>query len=156
MKLSEHFSLEEFFCHSGAAVPASLIPNVQALVDGVLEPLRIEWGAPLVIVCGYRDPAYNKALYDASLARALARGEKHGGVAEKSEHLEAKAADVKPLNPDDLPRLFSTVEEMHVLGKLPALGGFGTYPSMWTHLDIEKAADGHLRRWIGHGMGSAR
>lgn len=137
MRLSEHFTLQEFDCHSGAVVPPELVPNVQRLVDEVLEPLRAKWCGPLVVISGYRAPLYNLRI----------------GGAPKSAHMEAMAADVRPLHVEVVPQLAADVEEMIQGGLLPSLGGFGKYRGS-IHLDVRKPMDGHLRRWLGSGMGS--
>lgn len=135
-KLSPSFSLQEFACHSGEAVPHELVPNVADLVIGVLQPLRDKWGA-LIVLSGYRSPAYNRKI----------------GGALKSTHMTAMAADIRPIKLADVNELAAVVEEMLNAGKLPALGGYGKYVS-WLHLDIRHASDGHLRRWFGAGIGS--
>ncbi len=137
MKLSTHFELAEFASHDGVSIPDNLLPNVHDLVTGVLEPLRVRWNAPIVVISGYRTPAWNTRV----------------GGAKASTHMTASGADVRPLNPSDLPAFFSCIEEMRVEGKLQALGGIGKYPG-WAHLDINRASDGHLRRWHGAGIGS--
>lgn len=136
MRLSPSFELAEFMCHDGTDVPANLIPNVTDLCIGVLQPIRNKWGA-VVVVSGYRTPDYNLKI----------------GGAKKSNHMTASAADIHPLKPSDLPEFLKLIEKMHAAGELTALGGLGKYKG-WAHVDITHAADGHLRRWDGHGVGS--
>lgn len=69
LKLSEHFSLEEFTRSATAAkrgidnVPTiNIIWNICALIALVLEPLRQELGQPVVISSGYRCPELNTAV----------------------------------------------------------------------------------------------
>jgi len=85
MSLSEHFSLDEFTRSETAArhdihvVPdATVTANLTRLCELILEPLRAELGAPLVILSGYRPPALNALV---------------GGSA-KSDHLHGSAADI--------------------------------------------------------------
>lgn len=84
MQLSKNFKLSEFEASATAAargipnkIPAELVPNVQALVDKVLQPLATATGWTTIINSGYRSKALNEAV---------------GGV-KTSQHLQAKAAD---------------------------------------------------------------
>lgn len=85
MKLTEHFSIEEFE-RSGYAqehqldnkVPRELIPSLCNLCAKVLEPLRKHAGKPVIISSGYRSPELNQAV---------------GGVV-TSQHLKGEAADI--------------------------------------------------------------
>lgn len=63
--------------------------SVKALVLNVLQPLRDEWGGPLVINSGYRCKELNKLV---------------GGV-ESSQHRKGEAADVGCTDPVALARL---------------------------------------------------
>lgn len=56
----------------------TVIANLNALVDHVLDPLREAWGHPLRVTSGYRCPQLNKAV---------------GGVP-RSQHMLGQAADV--------------------------------------------------------------
>lgn len=80
MKLTTHFSLKEFACKdkSKTPVPEALIPNVQILANN-LQVLRDYLDTSLYINSAYRTPAYNKKV----------------GGAPKSQHLLAKAADIR-------------------------------------------------------------
>ena len=136
--ISRSFSADEFDCHDGTCVPVSLLPNLSRLVHTVLQPLRKEWGAPIIIVSGYRSAAWNERV----------------GGAKRSTHLTMDAADVRTVRIEDIPDLLEALLVM--LGRpgaLAGLGGLGIYPR-WLHLDTRKASDGHLRRWTGSGVGS--
>lgn len=136
MRLSPYFHIEEFRCHDGTPVPDELLGNLTRLVH-TLDIIRLAAGVPLNVISGYRTMAHNVAV----------------GGARSSTHLTAEGADIRPgrgLSPDELHTLILT----HFKHKrLPDLGGVGIYPS-WVHVDIRKAADGHLRRWSGKGFGS--
>lgn len=138
VQLSPNFFLQEFDCHSGEDVPPEVVPNIQKLVTEVLQPIRTVWGG-LVVVSGWRSKAWNDRI----------------GGAKKSTHMTGEGADIKPINPTNLPALIARIEEMYATNKLPGLGGFGKYKN-WLHLDVKKAPDGHLRRWVGKGFGSER
>ena len=92
MKLTEHFSLEEFTRSSTAKTKGinntlnpteesdkRIIRNLRNLCAQVLEPLREHLSQPLVITSGYRSPRLNAAV---------------GGAA-NSQHLTGQAADLK-------------------------------------------------------------
>lgn len=85
MQITEHFTVEEFERSSTAdrlgivnQLPEALLPNLKALCEEVLEPLRAFAGKPIVISSGYRCPALNNAV---------------GGVPQ-SQHLRGEAADL--------------------------------------------------------------
>lgn len=85
MKLSEHFSLEEF-TRSDYAIrngidntPSELvIVNLKNLCEYTLEPLRDIVKKPIQILSGYRCSELNKAI----------------GGAENSQHVDGKASDI--------------------------------------------------------------
>ena len=85
MNITKNFKLEEFAKSETAqkrgidnSIPAELIPNIKALCDNVLQPLRDAVGVPVKISSGYRCPALNKAV---------------GGSA-TSQHMKGEAADI--------------------------------------------------------------
>ena len=85
MKLTEHFRLEEFERSETAkrqgidnTVPKALLPNIQALCENVLEPLRQQFDEPVYISSGYRCPRLNKAVKGAA----------------SSQHMKGEAADI--------------------------------------------------------------
>lgn len=82
---SHFFTLDEF-CQSQTAVRKGIDNRpdkaaadcLEALVDNILHPLRIQFGAPILISSGYRSPKLNKAV---------------GGSA-TSQHCFGQAADI--------------------------------------------------------------
>ena len=98
MKLSEHFSLEEFENSSTASkygidnrVPEEFIPSIQNLCVTVLEPLRVHFNEPVKISSGFRSAALDKVV--ASPARK----------SKVSQHSKGEAADI--YGPSTEPRL---------------------------------------------------
>ena len=94
MKLTEHFTLEEFQRSAKAAelgienrVPEGLVANLRHLCEEVLEPLREHFGEAVYVTSGYRCPQLNKAV---------------GGVA-NSQHMRGEAADICPLRASPSP-----------------------------------------------------
>ena len=83
-RLTEHFCLDEF-TYSGIAVdnainnqpPPYACLALQKLAVGLLEPLRLLYGAPIAILSGYRNEKVNRLA---------------GGVV-TSQHLKGEAAD---------------------------------------------------------------
>ena len=82
-------------------LPKELLPNAQALVDNVLDPLREAYGKPITVTSGYRCPALNKAV----------------GGSKTSDHMNGCAADIvgTPNTPKENKRLFNLIQEL----KLP-------------------------------------
>ena len=136
--LTLSFRSNEFRCHNGVPVPTELLPNLRTLCETVLQPIRERWGA-VIITSGYRTPEWNERV----------------GGAKTSTHMTCEGADVRPVKLGDLNEFTRVIESMRADGLLPGLGGIGTYLN-WVHLDTRKAADGHLRRWMGNGMGAER
>lgn len=79
-------------------LPKDLLPNVQALVNNVLDPLREAYGKPIIISSGYRCDALNKAV---------------GGVP-TSEHRLGMAADIvgTPNTKAENKRLFNLIQSL--------------------------------------------
>lgn len=95
--ISKNFSYSEFQNSNIAkaknidnTLPEDLKPSVKALVDNVLQPLRILHGKTLTVSSGYRCPELNTEV---------------GGKA-TSQHLRGEAADIAcALKPVELARL---------------------------------------------------
>lgn len=84
----KHFNLSEFFQSSTAAKngiknepsvdeKATIVRNINLLVDNVLDPARDEFRTPIIITSGYRRPQVNRLV---------------GGV-DNSQHMSGCAAD---------------------------------------------------------------
>ena len=84
----KHFNLSEFFQSSTAAKngiknepssdeKATIVRNINLLVDNVLDPVRDMVNAPIVITSGYRSPQVNRLV---------------GGV-DNSQHMSGCAVD---------------------------------------------------------------
>jgi hypothetical protein len=98
-------------------VPDALIPNIERLVDEVLQPLRDEIGKPIVLLSGYRPPWLNTRV----------------GGSTKSAHMDARAADITV--PGMTPRQVIKVVSALRLPVDQAIEEFGA----WTHLGIAAA-----------------
>lgn len=77
-------------------LPKELLPNVQALVDNVLDPLREAYGKPITVTSGFRCPALNKAVKGSAT----------------SDHMTGRAADITGGNLKENRRLFYLIQEL--------------------------------------------
>ena len=128
MKLEENFSLWEFRCRDGSDVPEELMDNVILLAQN-LQVLRDRVGVPVRIISGYRSPTYNKKI----------------GGAKRSQHMVAKAADIKIDGMTPL-EVKEVIVELIKEGKMHK-GGIGLYTT-FTHYDVR----GWNARWKGKGV----
>jgi len=81
MRLSEHFTTEEFDCHDGTAVPVHARDDLRALCRELLEPLRGEFGR-VTIISGYRTPAHNRSVGGAPHSFHVYRRDRRGAAAD--------------------------------------------------------------------------
>ena len=127
-QLTKNFNLSEFRCKDGTDVPDEYMENVEKLATN-LQVLRDHIGMPIVVISGYRSPKYNRRI----------------GGAKKSQHMLAKAADikVKGMHPDQVRNEILTLIKQ---GKM-ATGGVGRYTT-FTHYDVR----GWNARWSGSGV----
>ncbi len=149
---SRHFGVDEFRCHSGERYPIGLEETrLQPLVT-MLDIIRGAMNEPIVVICGYRTEAYNKALREASLKRNGGIS----GVAIKSQHTEGRAADIAPLRRDwhSIAILNDMIVQLYADGRIPMLGGLGFYPGQWVHVDTREKVNNKLVRWDGNGNGN--
>jgi uncharacterized protein YcbK (DUF882 family) len=143
---SEHFKLWEFACNDGAPYPdewrATRLPALLHLLEAIRHVIG---DLPVTVVCGYRTPSYNTRLRERGI-----RGESGvTGVAEHSQHMEGRAADIM-CHGMRTNVLHSYISEAFDDGRLHDLGGLGLYEGMgFVHVDTYRLASGHLRRWTG-------
>ena len=123
MRLTEHFTLEELSLSETArrlgidnTPTASVTASLKALCLNVLEPLRIAWGAPVVVTSGYRCKALNRAV----------------GSKDTSQHVKGEAADIRTLSdsPKDNRRLYGLIKELG----LPVDQCINEYGYNWIHV----------------------
>ena len=122
-KITKNFSLEEFECKDGTQIPEKYLDNVIELAHN-LQVLRYKVGKPVRVNSAYRPPAYNKSI----------------GGSPKSQHLVAKAADIK-VDGMSTHELHFIIEELIASGEMKQ-GGLGLYNG-WIHYDIR----GTKARW---------
>lgn len=156
MFVSRWFTVAEFRCHDGTDVPNVFVGTNLAALASQLDIIRDAWRAPIEVVSGYRTAAYNAKI--------------HGAPA--SQHVQARAADVRPIITRDGTRIrwellqdderIRIAEEFRdqinglmAVQSLPLVGGLGWYPGKWVHVDVRpKPPDGHVARWEGQGIGA--
>lgn len=101
----KHFQLSEFARSATAdaldipnRIPAALVPNIEALADNVLDPLREAYGKPVTVTSGYRSPALNKAVKGSAT----------------SDHKLGRAADIvgTPATRTENQKLFNLIKQL--------------------------------------------
>ena len=97
----------------------SIVSNLTALVDNVLDPLREAWGKPIIVTSGYRCPRLNKAV----------------GGATKSQHLTGHAADITTGDRVNNRKLF----QMLIDRKLPFDQLIDEQNFTWVHVSYDPA-----------------
>jgi len=104
---SKYFSLREL-THSATAIrkginntPSEAVKiNLQRLVTNILDPLREEWGKPIIVTSGYRSVRLNAAV----------------GGARSSQHVTGEAADIRTVsdNPAENRKLRDLLIELNL------------------------------------------
>lgn len=123
--LTKNFGANEFACRSEGCPAGQLAENIKELAEN-LQVLRDEIGKPIRVISGYRSPAYNAKI----------------GGAKRSQHMEARAADIKVKGMSPL-AVHKTIERLISEGRMKQ-GGLGLY-STFVHYDTR----GHRARWNG-------
>lgn len=125
MQVTKNFKLSELEFHD--KIPPELIANAIELLES-LQVIRDHFQKPIIIISGYRSPARNEVV----------------GGAKKSQHMEAKAADIKIAGiPTE--EIYNRIDKLMNQGKIKT-GGLGFYPSQgFVHYDIR----GVKARWQG-------
>ncbi len=123
MNLSKHFTLDEFV-KSATATRKNIdntpdeksLKNIQALVDNILEPLRVHYGRPIIITSGYRCTKLNTAV----------------GGSSTSQHQTGEAVDIRSVSDkrEDNKELFDMIRMMN----LPFDQLINEYNYDWIHV----------------------
>ena len=127
-QMTDNFKRREFRCRDGSDVPDELILNLQCLCEN-LQILRDHIARPVRVISGYRTKRYNTRI----------------GGARRSQHMTAKAADIKisGMTPTEVKIV---IEQLIQEGKMMK-GGVGLYQT-FTHYDVR----GRNARWRGKGV----
>ena len=133
MNLTAHFADYELRCKCHRHKDKQLC-NVSPRLLSLAERVRDILKTPLVVTSCCRCPEHNK----------------DSGGSPNSKHictptLPARAMDIKPRNMSSL-TAYNAIMKAYQSGRIDELGGIGLYDS-FIHIDIFKAADGHLRTW---------
>lgn len=128
----KYFTIEEL-CQSTTAdrkgidnrCSNEIAANLTALVDNVLDPLRIWYGKPITVNSGYRCPALNKAV---------------GGAA-TSQHMSGQAADIDTGDRQQNKLLFEYIRKNLPFDQLIDESDFA-----WVHVSYR--ADGKNRKQV--------
>ena len=125
MQVTKNFKLSEL--EFSDSVPPDLIANAVELLQN-LQVIRDHFQKPVTIISGYRSPARNESV----------------GGAKKSQHMEAKAADIKIAGvPTE--EIYNRIDKLMAQGKIK-VGGLGLYVgSGFVHYDTR----GVKARWQG-------
>lgn len=125
MQVTKNFKLSEL--EFSDPVPPELVANAVELLQN-LQVIRDHFQKPIVIISGYRSPARNEAV----------------GGAKKSQHMEAKAADIK-ISGVPTEEIYNRIDKLMAQGKIKT-GGLGLYVgSGFVHYDTR----GVRVRWQG-------
>ena len=100
--------------------------NLTALVEAVLDPLRHEYGYPIMVSNGYRCPRLNRAV----------------GGAETSQHVKGEAADIYVGKPKEMAELFAMIYYLLPYDQLIWERGTDEAPA-WIHVSYR---EGNNRR----------
>lgn len=132
----KYFTIKEFE-RSGTAkmlgidnrVPPHLQPNIEALVDKVLDPLREAYGKPITVTSGYRCEQLNLAV----------------NGAKKSHHRKAQAGDIvgRPATRSENKKIFDLVLQLD----LPFTQLIDESGYSWIHISYDP---NDLRRQVLH------
>lgn len=102
-------------------LPKELLPNVQALVNNVLDPLREAYGKPIRVNSGFRCLALNKAVKGSAT----------------SDHMTGRAADITGGSPAENKKLFYMIQELG----LPFDQLIDEKHFSWVHVSYRKGAN---------------
>jgi uncharacterized protein YcbK (DUF882 family) len=100
------------------------VANLRVLVEHVLDPVRTEWGSPIIVSSGYRCPLLNREV---------------GGV-EGSYHIRGMAADI--YDPKGLTEgLFWRLRELYCDHKVPITECYYDHKHGYVHVAYNPAED---------------
>jgi len=103
--MGKYFTISEFVRSETAEkrgidnkLPKEFLPNVQSLIDKVLDPLREAYGKPIIVTSGYRCPALNNAVRGSAT----------------SQHMSGQATDITAGSRKENKRLFYLIQELGI------------------------------------------
>jgi hypothetical protein len=107
--MAKYFTISEL-THSGEASrrgidntpPPDVKVKINSLINNLLDPVRKEYGSPIIVNSGFRSPVLNRAV---------------GGVA-NSQHVKGEAADITTGTISGNKLLFRMIQEMQKDGSI--------------------------------------
>jgi len=133
MNLTSHFADFELRCqckrHKEKPL-CNVAPRLLSLAEKVRDILKV----PMIVTSCCRCPEHNKEVGGSPASKHIC-----------TQSQPARAMDFKPKNTPPIVA-YNAIVKAYRDGRLNELGGIGLYD--WgIHIDIAKAADGHLRTW---------
>lgn len=110
---------------------AKVLDNLQELTEKVLDPLREQWGSPLIVTSGYRCRRLNAAV----------------GGSPTSQHMTGEAADITALDKRENLALWELL--VMLKNKLPldqVIWEKGASYPMWIHVSHRSSSRGKKQR----------
>ncbi len=128
----KYFSISEL-CHSDTArrhnisnTPSlQVCRNLTLLTDNLLDPLREQFGQPVIVTSGYRCQKLNSLV----------------GGSSTSQHMTGQAADITARNKQDNRRLFDLLKQMD-FDQLIWEQGNKNFPD-WIHVSYKTTSNRH-------------
>lgn len=142
-QITKNFTYEELYKSSTATkynidnTPTKKAKEyLYALTEKVLQPIRDEWGAPIIISSGYRSLALNSVVK---------------GVC-NSDHIYGCAVDIrtKENTPKKNKELFTLILSMAKLGKIKCRQIIDEYGYSWIHISINNEYNKHKDNQVVH------
>ena len=127
---SKYFTLREL-THSATAIrkginntPSEAVKiNLQRLVTNILDPLREEWGKPIIVTSGYRSVRLNAAV----------------GGARSSQHVYGQAADIRTVS--DRPEDNKKLRDLLIKLNLPYDQVIDEFGCDWIHVSHKESGN---------------
>lgn len=95
-----------------------VVDNLEKLINNCLDPIRAEWGSPIIVTSGYRCRDLNTKVKGAF----------------NSHHMFGFAADIKAGNQEDNKKLFDLIRKMQKEGRLQFTQLIDEYNYTWIHI----------------------
>lgn len=128
-RITNNFTMEELTASATAKrlkidnTPTKEVrDSLTKLTTTILQPIRDEWGKPIIITSGYRCPALNKAV----------------GGAKASQHMYGQAADIKVGGRKENKELFDLILKMKDEGKIKFGQLIDEYNYQWLHISLPR------------------
>lgn len=133
--MSRYFTLREL-CRSSEAEKHNIdnMPtpraeaNLEALMEELLDPVRVRWGFPITVNSGYRSPELNKRV----------------GGARNSQHIAGEAVDITTGDRERNKRLFNIIVEMQLAAEIRFDQLIDEKDYSWLHISYARNNRGQI------------